>query len=169
MLRIFLTVLLYLPYSGGTFDTDDFEKLLVGAYYYPWHGNDFHRGGGYIRKEIGHTPALGEYDDSTSEVIQKHLEYSRRANIKLWVTSWWGRFSREDNTTRTVILPEVNGTEHKIALLYETTGILDNEDGSRQLNRVVTDVEYILDTYVSHPNYFTVDGRPVLFVYLVSF
>ena len=167
-IRQVLICLLVVPCCQCTpFDETDFEKVTVGAYYYPWYGNDFHRGAGYLRKEVGHIPALGEYDDSTPRIVQAHLKYSQQANINLWVTSWWGRYSREDNTTRNVILPEINGTDHKVAILYETTGRLDEEDGTRRIHRVTDDIEYILQNYVGHPNYYTLKDRPVIFLYLV--
>jgi hypothetical protein len=76
-------------------DEVDFEvdtPFVVGAYYYPWHGANFHNGEGYVRRLLlpPHMPALGEYDDSRPEVIAQHLKWSRQANIGLWVASWWG-------------------------------------------------------------------------------
>jgi hypothetical protein len=162
--------LLLMPFCYAAFDETSLSKVTVGAYYYPWYGADFHKGAGYLRKEVGHTPALGEYDDSTPQLIRKHLDYSRQANIQLWVTSWWGRYSREDNTTRNVILPELllQNSSHKVAVLYETTGRLNQEDGPRRVHRVTDDIEFILKHYVPHPNYYTIRNRPVVFVYLVS-
>ena len=68
----------------------DGSDVLVGVWYYPWHLDDFHNGQGYIRKDISQCPLLGEYDDSEKETIGWHLTWSRQANIKLWVMSWWG-------------------------------------------------------------------------------
>jgi hypothetical protein len=166
--QILILILFIVSFCEASFNETDLKKVTVGAYYYPWYGNDFHRGAGYLRKEIGQIPALGEYDDSTRSVVQKHLEYSRQANIDLWVASWWGKYSREDNTTRTVIMPEIEGTDHKVAILYESTGRLNEEDGTRRIQRVTDDIEFILKNYVGHPNYYTVRDRPVIFVYLVS-
>ena len=163
-----LLLLCFFSCTQAVFNENDFEKVTVGAYYYPWYGQDFHRRAGYLRKEIGHIPALGEYDDSTQPVVQQHLAYSRQANINLWVTSWWGRYSIEDNTTRTVILPAIEGSEHKVAVLYETTGRLNEEDGTRRTSRVIDDIEYIIENYVDHPNYYKIRDRPVIFIYLVS-
>ncbi len=61
---------------------------LVGAYYYPWHQNDFHNGDGYLRQELlpPQAPTLGEYDDSDPEVISQHLAWFRKSNIGLVVT-----------------------------------------------------------------------------------
>jgi hypothetical protein len=63
-------------------------NLLVGAYYYPWYGNNFHSGQGYLRSQLvpPQYPTLGEYDDTLPVTIQQHLTWSRQANIGLWVT-----------------------------------------------------------------------------------
>ncbi|KAL3942927.1 MAG: hypothetical protein SGBAC_002955 [Bacillariaceae sp.] len=147
-------------------------KITVGAYYYPWHGGDFHRGQGYVRKILGQEPKLGEYDDRDPKTISQHLEWSKQGNIGLWVTSWWGAYEREDNTTRTVILKhkELQKGEpfehHKIALFYETFGRIRKED-QYSLHRLKPDMEFMCENYFHHPNYYTLDdGRPVLFVYL---
>jgi len=51
------------------------SDYLVGVYYYPWHGNKFHNGGGYLREQLvpPQLPALGEYNDSDPAVIAQHL------------------------------------------------------------------------------------------------
>ena len=146
------------------------NKIRVGAYYYPWYGSDFHHGQGYVRRCLRppQGPALGQYNDQDPRVIGQHMQWSRHANVSLWVTSWWGPRSREDNTIRRHILEHPSLTTNgdmKIALLYETTGrILPSENYS--LHRVDSDLEYISRTYFSHPNYYRIDSRPVLFVYL---
>ena len=140
------------------------DGITVGVYYYPWHSYDFHRGGGYAREELmpQHRPTLGEYDDRDPEVVGQHLRWSRQANVKLWVCSWWGPRRREDRTITGSILthPELN--DHKISLLYEST----NRVRGNSFDLVATDATYICETYFHHPNYYRIDGRPVVFIYL---
>jgi glycoprotein endo-alpha-1,2-mannosidase len=148
------------------------DNVIVGAYYYPWHKAHFQISReGYIRRflEPRQEIRLGEYDDTQPEVITQHLEWSKQANIDVWVTSWWGPNSREDTTIREVILPHPGMalTNHKIALLYETTGRIKKSEGWDTF-RLAGDMDYICNTrdYMNHPNYFTIQGRPVLVVYL---
>jgi hypothetical protein len=140
------------------------SPYLVGVYYYPWHGSNFHNGGGYLRKDLipPQAPALGEYDDSKPDTIAQHLRWSRQANIGLWVTSWWGPNLLEDSNTQNVIMEHEDLGEMKIALHYETAGRIINRDTSN----VVSDIAYICQTYFSHPNYYRINGRPVLVVYI---
>jgi glycoprotein endo-alpha-1,2-mannosidase len=136
----------------------------VGAYYYPWHGGDFH-GGRYLRERLSpaQTPVLGEYDDRRFETLAQHLAWSRQANVSLWVTSWWGPDRREDLTLRQHVLTHPDLGDHKIALFYETQG---RTRGFEQLDAIGTDIEHLAQHYFDHPNYLHIDGRPVLFVYL---
>jgi glycoprotein endo-alpha-1,2-mannosidase len=143
------------------------SNITVGAYYYPWHGNDFHRGDGYLRDQLDprHQPTLGEYDDTKPEVIAQHLAWSRQANINLWVTSFWGKHSREDNTIRNNILPHNDLGDHKIALLYESTGRMKKAE-NYTTQRLGPDMAHMCKNIFPHPNYYRVDGRPVVMLYV---
>ena len=144
-------------------------SVRVGAYYYPWYGDDFHRGDGYIRKELQppQLPMLGEYNDRDPDVISQHLTWSKQANIDLWITSWWGPDSREDQTLKDVILkhPDLVSSRHKVSVFYETTGRIKESEGY-STQRVGPDLEYLCNTYFNHPNYLRIDDKPVMFVYL---
>lgn len=137
---------------------------LVGTYYYPWYGADFH-GGGYLREYLApaQLPALGEYDDRRSEVVAQHLEWSRRAGIDVWITSWWGRSSSEDRTIRQVILPHPDLGATRIAIMYETTGTTAEFS---DLDGIASDFGHLARNFFSHPAYFSIEGRPVVVVYL---
>jgi len=140
------------------------SAYTVGVYYYPWYGDDFH-GGGYLREHLlpPQAPSLGEYDDRAPEVISQHLQWSRAANVSLWVASWWGPGRREDTALLQHILPHEELGEIRIALFYETAGRIPGFD---DVANVSSDVAHMAASYFDHPNYLRIDGRPVLFVYL---
>lgn len=71
----------------------------------------------------------------------------------------------EDTNTRDVILPHPELGDLKVALHYETTGRV-RDDINAGLVNVRGDMEYICETYFDHPNYYKIDGRPVIFVYV---
>ena len=137
------------------------SNITVGAYYYPWS----YRGNGTLRELLGQIPTLGYYDASDQQTVTQHLAWSRQANIQLWVTSWRGPHSSEDTTIRSNIFSNPLLGDHKIALFYETWGRIQ-EVNSYSTQYVSSDIEYICQSYFDHPNYFTINGRPVLFVYL---
>jgi glycoprotein endo-alpha-1,2-mannosidase len=142
------------------------SNLTVGVYYYPWYYDDFHRHRSYLRQELDppQRPVLGEYNDHDPVVIAQHLAWSRQANVKLWVTSWWGPRLREDTATLN-ILQNPYLKDNMVALFYETSGRILKDDAIVTDN-IAPDMEYMCQNYFSDPHYFTIDGRPVLFVYL---
>ena len=50
----------------------------------------------------------------------------------------------------------------KIALHYESTGRIRSSD----MTNVKNDFEYMCNRYFDHPNYYRINGRPVVFVYI---
>lgn len=147
-------------------------QLVVGAYYYPWHAEDFHRGDGYLGEHLTppYLPVLGEYDDREDHVLHMHLRWSRQANINLWITSWWGPGRRTDSTIRTHILQHDKLQNHQIAIFYETQGRIRKSE-NYSLQRVATDMQHLCEHYFDHPNYYTLEdsangARPVVFVYV---
>lgn len=138
---------------------------MVGVYYYPWYGgNDFH-GRKYLREHLVpvQTPELGEYKDTDPQVIKQHFEWCEYAGIGLWVSSWWGPGKMTDKTLKNHIMthPDIGGL--KVALFYETSNRVPDFKDTRN---VASDIKYMADTYFDHPNYFKIEGKPVLFVYL---
>jgi hypothetical protein len=145
-------------------------EVTVGVYYYPWHhdrqGVGFH-GRKYLRQYLQQPQLrlLGEYDDRDPAVIAQHVQWSRSANINLWVTSWWGPGDETDVTTKTVIMPHKDMQDMKIALFYETRGLITDYTTG---DDVYKHISYIVSTYFHHANYYRIDHRPVLFVYLTT-
>ena len=138
---------------------------LAGVYYYPWHGDNNFHGGRYLREHLVpiQKPELGEYNDRDNAVIGKHLEWCEYAGIGLWVSSWWGPGRTTDVTLKDYILKHDDLNEMKIALFYETTGRMPD---FTDMSNVESDIEYIAENYFDHPNYYKIDGKPVLFIYL---
>jgi hypothetical protein len=92
------------------------------------------------------------------------MKMFRKANIGLLVTSWWGPDRREDLNTKDVIMEHEDIGNLKIALHYETTGRLGQE--GENLFNARSDIEYMCEHYFNHTNYYKIDGRPVVFIYL---
>jgi len=153
------------PKSTDKATTASSKAVTVAVYYYPWYHTDFH-GRKYIRGELNppQMPVLGEYDDRSPKVISQHLEWSREANIDLWVASWWGPQSGTDITIRDYIMPHPDLKDMKLCLFYETMGRVDVE--TLDTSKVFGDISYAAETYFAKPNYYKINGRPVLFVYL---
>jgi hypothetical protein len=143
--------------------------IMVGVYYYPWHGpgTGGHGFGNTLRDHLvpKQYPKLGYYDNADPDVISAHINQSVQANIHFWACSWWGPGGFEDNIIKNHILTHAQAGELKYAIMYESTGRLGSFS-SPDYSRLVPDVQYLSDNYFGNPNYLKIDGRPVIFIYL---
>jgi len=143
-------------------------ELLIGAYWYPWFGpGRRHWEEGYLGE-----PALGEYDSADPAVIRQQVAWATDHGIDLFVASWWGQGSKEDTVLSTSFPEVIEGSDFRFAVLYETPGLLGMDGGHIRLTdaetqqQLIDDVTYLAKTYLDHPNYLRIEGRPVLFLYL---
>lgn len=149
-----------------------YDDYFTGVYYYPWYSNAWGHewAGEFVRDYVNppQAPLLGEYDSRDASVIRQHLDWCKEYGINLWVCSWWGPNSREDTTIRDHIKPELKSDDVKFALFYESGlfGDLPWVIDSSKEAVLKDDFTYIANTYFSHPNYFRINNRPVIFIYL---
>lgn len=149
--------------------TDVMLNITIGAYYYPWSGQYIRDGGAYLRSQLDppQVPAAvngGNADTSATAVsiVTRQLEWSHKANIALWVTSWWGPGTEEDLLVKDVILEHDDIGEMKIAIHYETPSRIQENDYSQ----IRSDMDYLCEHYFNHPNYYRIDDRPVIVIYI---
>ena len=163
-------VTITLPVSNaGDEDLIDSKQLSfrIGAYYYPWYGPDRHWDSGYLG-----TPILGEYDSANEDIITQHIDWALHYNIDFYALSWWGKGSFEDEVITGPILDAIEGRDFRFAVLYESAGLLKLRDGKIDLDnditrqQLISDFEYLAATLFQHPNILTIEGRPVIFLYL---
>jgi hypothetical protein len=140
------------------------REYTIGVYYYPWHHPDFH-GAEYLRKNLSpvQQPVLGEYDDRNPTILKSHFDWCRYAGINMLSCSWWGPGLGEDITLKDHILNHPDLDKLKICIHYETAGRTDN---FTSLSVVGTDIAYMAQHYFTHPNYYRIDNRPVIMIYL---
>lgn len=165
--------------------------------FFSGHTNNFHNDERYLRDLLiprQEPYPFGEYDDTDPEVIREHFRFSRQANIRLWVASYFGLARREDTTLRNSIMAHPEIGDLKIAIHYETNALLRRRargndpngfsegeiyysveeyvDPSKPLSRpdrflgVAGDMDWFCENYFSHPNYFHINDRPVIVIYL---
>ena len=80
-------------------------------------------------------------------------------NLDAGIISWWGQGSQEDSVVPTD-LAAADGTGFKWSLYYEPEGY-----GDPTVTQIQSDLSYIKQRYATNPNYLTIDGKPVIFVY----
>lgn len=164
-------VLLVAPSACGSRPTK-LPGLAVSAYYYPWYGRP-----GQWQQDITDAPVLGKYDGRDSAVLQKHFQWARDANLDFLTVSWPGPGTWEDGTLKNHYLKQPNSLP--FAVIYESAAELKLPSGGHiDFNAEATpgetkgqlflhDMEYLADTYLLNPDYYRLNGRPVIVFYLV--
>ena len=148
------------------------KDYFVGAYYYPWYGNNnFHDGSDPTGKNslVYHlnpriTPQLGWYNQYNSSVISQHYKWAKYAGINFFITSYWGRYSDEDYVIRNCMFNNPDRGDIKLAVFLEPS--------ITPVDHVVTPAEitdqtnYLCDHYFNQSGYFRIDYKPVIFIYV---
>ncbi len=161
-----------MAFVAGVLSTTAIEEAsateaTVGVYYYPWW--DTHDWDETLRARMlpeDQRPEAGYTNSSDFDLITDHINQSHRGNISLWSHSWWGPGSTEDNVLRQNILPHPRAGEIKHAVHYESTGRFGRSNNNPNFNNLVPDFEYLAENVFTDPNYYRIDGRPVVFMYV---
>jgi len=144
------------------------DRILVGAYYYPWYGP----GRNHWQDGYAEHPTQGEYDSADKKVINQHIDWAAGHGIDFFAVSWWGIGSHEDQVLKDELLNSPMRDEIQFAVLYESAGLLPASNDSIDLDspdtlqKLLDDFKYIQDTYFDDPHYLKIGDRPVVFIYL---
>jgi len=161
------------------------NQVRVLAFYYPWYRTpDFSGFWGHWQEE-GHDPdtfiqpgrrdiasknypMLDAYDSLDPDVIDLHIQQSVNAGIDAWIVSWWG-----DNTEIRTICDRIAALQSplKIAAYYEKIPGCSEQfcfelPGRERIAAASTDITSLLEALAHDPAWLTVEGEPVLFVYI---
>jgi len=151
------------------------DEVRVGAYYYIWWGLP----PPYInhwREGVKYTPFLGEYNSSDPSVADKHILLAKQHGIDFFAVSWLGRWNWWDHCCINGNLEQgLMKAEHlanfKFCLFYESVIVLNATLYAKEnfTQIFIEDMEYAAENYFTHPSYFRIDGKPVLFIYNVPY
>lgn len=131
--------------------------ILRAAFVYPWFPEAWNQSGYY--PFTNYTPSAGLYDSSAAATLARQIGDMQYAGLQAGIASWWGVGTKTDGRIAT-LLDAANGTGFKWSLYYE-----QEQYGSPTVAQIDSDLTYIASSYASHPNYLTINGKPVIFVY----
>ena len=156
------------------------QRDLFAAFYYPW----------YVAEDWEHDwdaeparpygidgpRALRLYGSDDPEIFKRHLEWAETFGIDVLVLSWMGQGSRTDINLQKV-LAATEPRKVKLAILYESrTNLQGRTDGEKSIDfssesvrsRFFDDLSYLRTNYYERfPNHFNIDGKAMLYLYLV--
>lgn len=139
--------------------------METGAFYYPWYDKSRHWSAGTIMK-----PLLGYYSSKDDEIVKQHEAWALRVGIRHFLSSWWGIDTFEDICFRNNLSSQ--SKPMKYCIIYESNGLLAlnstkiDLDDDQNRHKFSADFSYLSNEYFSSPNYYKINGRPVIFLYL---
>lgn len=128
-----------------------------GFFYYPW----FPETWGSQHDHTRYHPSLGFYDSSSPAVIRDHLDALEYAHAEVGISSWWKRGDRPDVRLSELLRETAAvGSALRWSVYYEPEA-----QGDPSAEEIRSDLTYLLDRYGTHPAFFRLNGRSVVFVY----
>ncbi len=161
-------------------------KIQIGAYYNVWYGSPIVPiiGGGDWKGSLPpETPLLGYYDSRDDDVIQRHVDWAKKANIDFFAVAWGNISSWDDISLKEHYLRHPAGSTFKFCIFYDSMQALNRHRFNNFLSydfeerfspqktkgeKFLDDFEYLADNYFSRPNYLKIDGRPLVIIYNVA-
>ncbi len=105
------------------------------------------------------------YRSDTSEQVRKQIDDMRSRGITGVIIDWYGSQHTRDDRTSMFIMREAERRGDFQFAIQEDKGAFKScgeKPGCDVSQKVIDDVNYILDTYARSPAYIRVDGRPVV-------
>lgn len=150
------------------------KRLKVYAYYYPWYKGADDKKWETVKE---FAPLLGLYDSSDPAVIRQHVEWAIEYGIDGFLVEWFGRLPLGDAVpldqnlaTLRTILPDY--PDFEFAVFYDQVIRFGNQtanlrfDDQDRRRTFLEDLDYVARSNFDHPNYFRINGRPVVAIYL---
>jgi hypothetical protein len=131
---------------------------LVLAHYYPWYTLSTWYDTSFAPYNYNDHP----YDSGDPAVIQRQIQEARSAGIEGFVSSWWGRGTVTDRNLAILFqqLPagfDVAVSVNGFAPAFGTVAAW------------VRQIEYVLHTYGSRPQYLNLEGAPVVYFWATPY
>jgi hypothetical protein len=149
-------------------------ERFLGAYYYPWYDK-----ARWTREPVTNTPKLGWYSSDDRKVAADHIRWAKQADLDFFLISWLSPDGREGKNLQESVLPELEESGFRFALLYETPLALGLPagkpidlagklpDGTKAGDRLVEHFDHLAEKYLQHKQYLRFDGKAVVTIYLV--
>ena len=146
------------------------EAYDIGVYYFPgWQStsaywNDLKGLSGSRSPGIPwpeREPLLGYYPEEEVRVAEKHIEWAAQYGIAFFAYDWyWDNTQSPLEHALKAYLRAQNRSKLKFCLLWANHGSVP-----RSLTEFDAMVSYWLDNYFNQPMFYTIDGKPVIFIF----
>jgi len=141
------------------------EDTIVYSDYYPWYS------GASWRKGHSNTPYLGLYNSLDKKVLEQHAQWANQYGIDVFKVEYIPQLDK--NIINGILNTDLGNT--RVCLMYDCLvrfillgkGAPPYDFNDPEIyNTFIKEMRHIAEKYFSHPNYFTINGRPVLWIYI---
>jgi glycoprotein endo-alpha-1,2-mannosidase len=146
-------------------DTAVISDTIVYCDYYTWHSRqNWNRG-------YSDMPILGLYDSLDDKVINEHIRWANDYGIDVFKVEYIPQF--DETITSGILKYDLGNT--KLCLMYDSLLRFDSVGYKKPpydfndeviKKTFLEDLNHIADTYFASDNYFKINGRPVLWIYI---
>lgn len=163
--------------SGGgggsnTPNTQNKSNIEIGAHYYLWYPSNFNHGNLRSKLSPEQEPLLGHYSSKSPQVAEQHIEIASNYGIDFFTLDWWPTRPAQNQSIKDGFLNASNISKMKFCIFYETIDLGYNEStrtvfvDNEKKQKFISNLKSIANDYFSHPQYYKVNGRPVIFFYV---
>lgn len=145
-------------------------QLKIFAYYYLWYEGLENRRN--ITWNRDYPPALGFYRSDDADVQRQHLLWAGEYGIDGFLIEWYGTELEDaiytDKSLKGMREVMTGFPGFQYAVFYDQRIRFGGLDfgGPDKREAFLSDLEYVAVENFQHPNYFFIDGRPVVVIYL---
>jgi len=140
------------------------DTIVYCDYYTWWDVDNWERG-------HSNTPELGFYDSLDPRILKEHSRLANEYGIDVFKIEYVP--SLDESIINGILKTDLGNT--RVCLMYDSLiRFLDLVKGPPPYdfndpeiyNTFIDDMNHIADVYFSNPNYFNINGRPVLWIYI---
>ena len=143
-----LAVALILTASSPAFAA---RPPLVLAFYYDWFDENI-----WKPAQVADMPVT-RYTSRDPQTVARQIQQAKGAGIDAFIVSWWGAGNPTDSNFNTV-LDQARAANFSAAVDFEITSPFYKSRAD-----AINSLKNLLATYVNHPAYLRVGGKPVIF------
>ncbi len=148
----------------------EIPRAAVGVHYYTWYDEQNH-----WEKGVAHEPFLGFYNSGDRAIAEQQIEWMTAAGIDVAAVEWSSPWIPEAHF-RDGFLRASNLNKLRWCFFYDTIQRFQ-QFGDFSPDRIdfsdpsfgkllVDDITRLAREFFGHPQYYRIDGRPVIWIYL---
>lgn len=128
--------------------------------YYPWFPAAWNLGRSPGDPYTHYHPTAGVYSSDDTALMKKHIATMRYAHMDAAAFNWVGQKQVRENTRLPMMLQLSAGTGLKWTIYYGA-----ENNAAPSVNKITGDLRYFQAHYTSSPQFLTLNGKPVVFVW----